>query len=97
MKTKLMKFGRPKISYYTESLKSQKQKYYKALSEKAKRHFLGQEYLSLGEGSQRYISEVFSCSRQTIRKGVLEVQSPDFNPNYEKQRKKGGGRKKKNT
>jgi len=87
--------GRAKKEYYSEALKLQKQIYYGALPEKAKRHFLGQEYLSLGAGSQRYLSRVFGCSRQTIKKGLDEVQSPTFNPNYERQRSKGGGRKKK--
>jgi hypothetical protein len=92
----MSKRGRSRKTYYSEALKVQKQAYYSALPEKAKRHFLGQEYLSLGEGSQRYLAEVFKCSRQTIKKGTDEVQSLSFNPNYERQRVKGGGRKKKN-
>ena len=87
--------GRSKLSYYTEELKLEKQKYYRGLSEKAQRHFLGQEYLSLGAGSQRYLSEVFSCSRHRIRRGTLEVNTPNFKADYSGQRKSGGGRKKK--
>ena len=64
--------GRPKLSYYNDELKLQKQKYYNGLPEKAKRHFLGQEYLTLRKGSQRYLSLVFKCSRQTIKKGWMK-------------------------
>jgi hypothetical protein len=84
-----------KTEYYSDSVKSVKQNYYSSLPEKARRHFLGQEYHSLGDGSQRYLSGVFSCSRDTIRKGYTEVLSPNFQVNYNEQRKKGGGRKKK--
>jgi hypothetical protein len=83
------------IKYYSDGVKAVKQNYYSSLSEKAKRHFLGQEYYSLGEGSQRYLSAVFSCSRDTIRKGYREVSTPDFHVDYGQQRRKGGGRKKK--
>jgi len=91
------KLGRPKKDYYNDALKYEKQKYYSSLSEKSKRHFLGQEYLSLGKGSQRYLAIVFNCSLQTIRKGMLELQSPDFDINFSspRQRAIGGGRKKK--
>lgn len=59
-----------------------------------KRHYLGQEYLSLGSVSKSYLATVFSCSRQTIQKGYEEVIAPDFKPDYNRQRKEGGGRKK---
>ncbi|MFT6743023.1 MAG: hypothetical protein ACJAVF_004546 [Paraglaciecola sp.] len=81
--------------FYTPELLEQKQKFYGGLGEKASRHFLGQEYLSLGKGSQRYLSRVFNCSRNTIYKGEKEVKSADFNPDYNSQRQEGGGRKKK--
>lgn len=82
-------------SFYSEEVKVYKKAYYTNLPEKAKRHFLGQEYLHLGPGSQRYLARVFGCARQTIIKGVKEVSAPDFSPTYDRQRSKGGGRKKK--
>jgi hypothetical protein len=85
-----------RIKYYSCAVKSVKQNYYHSLPEKAKRHFLGQEYHSLGTGSQRYLSAVFGCSRDTIRKGYREVLAPNFEVNYSQQRIGGGGRKKKN-
>ena len=91
-----MKTGRPKKDYYKEEVILQKQIYYKGLSEKGKRHFLGQEYLHLSTGSQRYLSEIFGCSRHTIRKGASEIRASKGIENYSTQRKAGGGRKKKN-
>jgi len=70
--------------------------YYKSLPEKARRHFLALEYERLGKGSQRYLSEIFSCSRKTITKGMKELsESSGELIDYSYQRKKGGGRKKK--
>lgn len=81
--------------FYTAELLAQKQKFYIGLREKERRHFLGQEYLSLGKGSQRYLSRVFNCSRNTIHKGEKEVSASDFKADYTLQRAEGGGRKKK--
>ena len=86
--------GRILVEYYTPEVKVCKQAYYGSLPEKAKRHFLGQEYLELGKGSQRYLSRVFGCARDTIIKGYKEVQTPDFRADYTRQRCSGGGRKK---
>jgi hypothetical protein len=74
--------------------------YYKSLPEKARRHFLALQYEQLGIGSQRYLSQVFSCGRKTITKGKLELSGAlGATVDYSRQRKKGGGRKKreKNT
>ena len=87
--------GRVLVEYYRPEIKACKQAYYVCLPEKAKRHFLGQEYLELGKGSQRYLSRVFNCSRDTIIKGCKEVESPDFAADYTWQRSYGAGRKKK--
>lgn len=68
--------------------------YYKSLSERGRRLFLAQEYKSLGYGSQRYIAEVFRCSRITITKGVVELGSSGSAVVGGRQRVLGGGRKK---
>jgi hypothetical protein len=83
-----------KKEYYSESEKRKHIEYYKNLSEKQRRHFLGMEYKSLGRGSQRYLAEVFKCSRQTIINGVKELESPDYKMDHNRQRRGGGGRKK---
>ncbi len=87
--------GRILVEYYPPEVKSCKQAYYDSLPEKARRHFLGQEYLELGVGSQRYLARVFGCSRDTIIKGYKEVKTPEFKADYSTQRAQGGGRKKK--
>jgi hypothetical protein len=81
--------------FYTPETLPLKQKFYSALGEKERRHFLAQEYLSLGKGSQRYISRVFDCSRATVQKGIKEFTAPDFTPDYSYDREPGAGRKKK--
>lgn len=80
--------------FYTPDILPFKQKFYSVLGEKERRHFLGQEYLSLGKGSQRYLSRVFCCSRKTIQKGAKELISADFAPDYSYDREPGAGRKK---
>jgi hypothetical protein len=67
--------------------------YSERLSEKARRHFLAREYERLGRGSQAYLSKVFGCSRWTITKGVKELSGASV-LDYSRQRKAGGGRKK---
>lgn len=84
--------------YHTDDELSSKLKHYKSLPEKARRHFLALEYLNLGRGSQRYIASIYNCSRDTIIKGGRELQEGKENSeifDYSRQRKKGGGRKKK--
>lgn len=55
------------------------------------------EYQRLGKGSQRYLARVFGCARQIIVNGGKELQATDFKPDYSRQRKLGGGRKKKKS
>ena len=74
-----------------------KAKHYQGLPEKHKRYFLATEYLSLGKGSQRYLARVFNCSRQPIVNAVKELRENNFQADYTRQRKPGGGRKKKNA
>lgn len=81
--------------YYTEEEILRKVKYYRSLPEKARRHFLGLEYGSLGKGSQVYISKVYGCARDTIIRGVKELSEIEGEIDYSRQRKAGGGRKKK--
>lgn len=83
---------------YTSEELGLRQKYYQGLPEKARRHYLALEYKRLGRGSQHYLSTVFSCGRQTIIKGCQELDSGSPTVfDYTRQRKPGGGRKKKNA
>jgi hypothetical protein len=69
-------------------------KFINELPEKQRRYYIAMEYKRLGRGSQRYLAETFGCARQIIVNGVKEIEAPDFNPDYTRQRSKGGGRKK---
>mgnify|MGYP000182552095 CR=1 FL=1 len=85
------------MSYQEEEL-TQKLTYYNSLPEKVRRHFLALEYARLGVGSQRYLAEVFGCSRNTITKGSRELVAHEGDSiNYSRQRKAGAGRRKKST
>jgi hypothetical protein len=66
------------------------------LSEKDRRQYAALEALKYGWGGLSYISEVLGIDRKTIRQGIKEL-NPDFKDSFtpqERQRKKGGGRKK---
>lgn len=83
--------------YYSQSEKENHLAYYENLTEKQRRHFLGKEYKYLGRGSQRYLAKTFKCSRQTIINGVKELEDPNYEADYTRQRSLGGGRKKKQS
>lgn len=84
-------------SFYDDSTLEYQLKFYHTLSEKQKRYFLAYEYFKLGRGSQRYLSQAFGCARQVIVDGIKEIQTPDFVADYTRERRKGGGRKKKSV
>lgn len=83
------------VRYANKTIEVQKKNYYNSLAEKQGRHFLAQEYLQLGPGSQRYLAKLFGCSRQTLVNGLKDLENTNFKVDYSRQRKKGGGRKKK--
>lgn len=83
--------------FYSPEFLEKQIKYFNSLPEKQRRHFLAMEYQRLGRGSQRYIARVFGGARQVIVNGVKELQAIDFKPDYSRQRKSGGGRKKKKS
>lgn len=82
-------------NFYDGAFLEKQLKYYSSLPEKQRRHFLAMEYERLGRGSKRYISRVFGCDRQTISKGTRELSDSEYQSDYSRQRKVGGGRKKK--
>jgi hypothetical protein len=80
--------------FYDDEILERYIKFFKNLPEKQRRHFIALEYLRLGRGSQRYLATTFGCARQVIVDGAKEVQVPDFNPDYSRQRRKGAVEKK---
>jgi hypothetical protein len=91
---------RVKAAYYNAETAAVKLKYYQGLEEKYQRHFLCQEYGSLGKGSQRYLAALYKCSRNRITRGCAELsalQAAAVSVDYSRQRKIGGGAKKKKS
>jgi hypothetical protein len=81
---------------YDTNLENMMISYYNTLEERDKRHYAGLEALKLGFGGQKYISILFEMSKNTLRKGILELKSGK-NIDEElgnRQRRRGGGRKK---
>jgi len=69
------------------------------LSEKDKRHYAAIEATKLGYGGIKYISNLFEISEYRIRTGIKELTNPELLDSIPKgkQRRLGGGRKKKNS
>ncbi len=86
--------SRTKDHYESDFLNKQLS-YFAGLPEKQRRHFLAMEYERLGKGSKRYLARVFGCHRQTINRGLRELNDDDYEVDYARQRQAGGGRKKK--
>jgi hypothetical protein len=87
-----------KDTYYNAETAAVKLKYYQGLEEKSQRHFLCQEYRCLGKGSQRYLAMLYKCSRNRITRGCVELSALEaaaLSVDYSRQRKIGGGAKKK--
>jgi hypothetical protein len=70
--------------------------YYETLSEKGRRHYAAQEAEKLGHGGKRYIGRLLGMSQKTLRKGIKELSNPSLLSEIPtgKQRRSGGGRKK---
>ncbi len=69
--------------------------HYQSLGERARRHYAGLEALKLGFGGKKYSCRLFKMSKNTLAKGILELQSGEHLSAalVGRQRKKGGGRK----
>ena len=71
--------------------------HYSHLSEKDRRHYAAIEAIKLGRGGATYISKILGVSRTTIIVGKKELKSlaQGIQNPVKRQRKAGGGRKKK--
>ncbi|MDR2266681.1 MAG: ISAzo13 family transposase [Christensenellaceae bacterium] len=63
-----------------------------SLNEYQKRLFLASEAMKLGRGGLTIISQISGVSRQTLAKGINELENSEILPNA-RTRKEGGGRK----
>lgn len=79
---------------YDEKIEEEIKTFYESLTEKDKRRYAAVEALKLGRGGQVYIEEVLGCDRNTIAKGIRELESGVVSQDKgQRIRRKGGGRK----
>ena len=82
------------MTTYSTTIECRMRLFYQTLNEKDRRRYAAIEALKIGHGGITYISKVLGCDRQTIRKGINEVEALDESAVREERiRKAGGGRK----
>jgi len=80
--------------FYPNLIESEMKKFYKYLSEKDKRRYAAIESQKLGWGGIIYVTLLLGCSRNTIIKGLEDLEKMDSETlNNSRIRKKGGVRK----
>lgn len=85
------------MTRYNQETELQMLAHFSRLQEKDKRHYVALEALKLGQGGKTYLRQLFGISDYLIRKGIAEIVNQallDEIPEG-KQRRAGGGRKKK--
>lgn len=91
-----MYFSPMGFTRYSPELEAQMKLLFSELGEKAQRHYAAVEAQKLGRGGKKYIGELFGISQFRIRTGEAELATPsllsDIAPG--KERRSGGGRKK---
>jgi hypothetical protein len=79
---------------YTERIEHEMRIFYQSLNEKDRCRYAAVEALKLEHGGQVYIAEVLGCDRNTIAKGIRELQSGQVSSDETNRiRRVGGGRK----
>lgn len=79
---------------YDEKIKAEMKTFYESLNEKDKRRYAAVEALKLGRGGQVDIAEVLGCDRNTIAKGIRELEWGAVGQDQgQRIRREGGGRK----
>lgn len=78
---------------YPIPIEEQMRAFYHTLAEKDKRRYAGIEARKLGYGGITYIARVLGCSRETIHKGMTELDGLPEDESDRRQRRRGAGRK----
>ena len=65
---------------YLPSIELQMQELSNRLSEKDRRQYAGIEALKVGHGGVSYIARLFCCSRNTVLRGIEELQKVESQP-----------------
>ena len=85
------------MTKYNSEIEAQMSLCYSSLKEKEKRHYAAQEAEKLGYGGKKYIGSLLGLSQARIRRGIKELKDKSLFLEIPqgKQRREGGGRKKK--
>ena len=92
MQEKRKKPGPKPFLPYTREIEIFIKETYSQLSEREKRIYAAVEALKLPRGGKSFIANLIGCSRNTIIRGIEELQKPVAKPEN-RIRNKGGGRK----
>ena len=92
MQKKRKKPGSKLLSPYTKEIENLIKNTYLQLSEKDRRTYAAIEALKLSRGGIAYVARLVGCSRNTIMRGINELDSPALGTEN-RIRKKGAGRK----
>ena len=86
------------MTRYNQEQEDQMCLLFSSLNEKEKRHYAAIEASKLGYGGKKYIALLFRISEARIRRGEAELKDKNLYSEIPegKQRRSGGGRKKKN-
>ena len=94
MQKKRKKSGPKLLSPYTKQVENLIKNTYLQLSEKDRRRYAAIEALKLPRGGISYMARLVGCSRNTIKRGINELNSPASKSDTENRiRRKGAGRK----
>jgi hypothetical protein len=85
------------LEKYSAIVERQMQDFYSNLKEREQRHYAAVEALKLPHGGKKYIQGLFDIHHKTLKRAINELTHPElFAPlPTDKQRRSGGGRKKK--
>ena len=94
MQKKRKKSGPKLLSPYTKQVENLIKNTYLQLSEKDRRRYAAIEALKLPRGGISYMARLVGCSRNTIKRGINELNLPASKSDTENRiRRKGAGRK----
>ena len=82
---------------YDDETEARMLAHFQSMNEKEARHYASEEALKVGYGGISYISRLFGIHRTVIYNGIKELANPSLLEQIPpgKQRRPGGGRKKK--
>ena len=85
------------LEKYSDSIERQMQLFYSNLKEREQRHYAALEAQKLPHGGQKYIQDLFNIHKKTLKRAIDELNNPELFATLPtvKQRRSGGGRKKK--